>query len=154
MKTLVAAMTAVVALVSASFAADPDSTEAALKIDQLIALVPADAKLKTGTRWQAIGTAVANEALKTSVTKKAELTFKVGDLKPHPYDGHAIVIHSRPAPVTINGTSIPSVVYAYFNASDLEGLGRTRVGDTITVSGVLKRAEIQADQARVFWELV
>ena len=70
MKTLVTAMAAVVALVSASFAADPDSTEAASRIDQLIALVPANTKLKTGTRWQAVGTAVANEALKTSVNKK------------------------------------------------------------------------------------
>jgi hypothetical protein len=139
-------------LVSASLAAD--STEASLRIQDLVALVPSDAKFKAGSRWQAIGTAAANEALKTSLNKNAEFVLKVAVLEPHPYNGQSIVIHSKPAPVKINGTSIPSVVYAYFDASGLEGLGRVRVGDTITVSGILKRSEIQADQSRVFFELV
>jgi hypothetical protein len=143
-------------LLAASLAADSSATDAPLTIKQLIAAVPADAKLKTGSRWQPIGIAVATAALKKSLNKSVELTCKVEVIEPHPYNGHAIVIHSKPVPVTINGTSIPFVVYAYFDSDALEGLGKARVGDTITVSGLLNAAEIQprGDSQRVFFELV
>jgi hypothetical protein len=63
-------------------------------------------------------------------------------------------VHSKPATVTINGTSIPVVVYAYFDADSLTGLKELRGGDSTTVLGTLNAAELQTRESRLFFELI
>jgi hypothetical protein len=150
---------AAVSFLSFSFAIEPTSPtteESVFTIDKLISLVPADAKLKYGSKWETVGVAIATQSLKkNALGKQAEFTVKIALQEPHPYNGHAICIHSKPASVKVNDVSLPSVVYAYFDADNLKGLGAVRAGDTVTISGILNQAEFQVGRdPRLFLELI
>jgi hypothetical protein len=123
----------------------PAATPAAgLTVESLVALVPAEAKLKSGGKWQAVNTALATEAMRSKgIGQQIEFKIKVAVLEPHPYNGHAVCIHSKPTPVTINGTSIPYIVYVYVDADGLAGLGNVHIGETVTITGVLNKADIE-----------
>lgn len=124
---------------------------------QLLALIPADAKLRHFGKWEPVGLTMASEALKTNALKKpAEFTARVARVEAHPFNGHTVCVHTEPINVRVNGESLPSLIYAYFDADTMEGVGALRAGETVTISGVLNRAEIQMNNGapRFFWELL
>jgi hypothetical protein len=129
---------------SLAFADDPPADAKKLSIESIVALVPADVALKKGGNWQPVPVSLATQAMRTNgMGKPAEFKLKVAVLEPHRFNGHAICIHSSPTPIKINGESVPYKIYAYFDPDTLAGLGSVRVGDTITISGVINKADIE-----------
>jgi hypothetical protein len=115
-----------------------------LTVESLAAFAPPDARLKKGGKWQATGAALATETMKAKgLGQPIDFKIKVAVIEPHTLTGHVMLIRSILTPVKINGTTIPYVMWAYFDADGIAGLDKVRAGDSITISGVLQRSDIE-----------
>lgn len=115
-----------------------------ITVENLAAFAPPDANIKKNNKWQPLATALATQAMRAKgIGQPIDFKIKVAVIEPHTANGHTMFIRSTPAPVRINGTAIPYVVWAYFDADGLAGLASVRAGQTITISGILEKSDIE-----------
>ena len=116
----------------------------AMTVETLAAFAPPDAKLKKSGKWQPVGAALTTEAMKAKgIGQPIDFKIKVAVIEPHTLNGHTMLIRSILTPVKINGTTVPYVMWAYFDADGLAGLDKVRAGDSVTISGILQRSDIE-----------
>ena len=84
-------------------------------IESLVAVVPADVRLKSGGKWQAVNLARATEAMRAKgLHAQAEFKIKVATITPGPQVALiGFATRSKPALVAINGTQIPYVMNVF-----------------------------------------
>ena len=88
--------------------------------------------------------AKASEAIESQdLDKTAVLRIKVQEFEPHKDDGNAFRIMAADGQVNVRGTLVQYKIWAYFTADQTAALAKVRKGDTIMVSGVIKRADIK-----------
>jgi hypothetical protein len=116
----------------------------ALTLTQLTGFIPADIRLKKAGKWEAVGMQLATQAMRDkALNKPTELTFKVEAVEPHPFNGHAICIRSKPASVKVGGLTMPLLIWAYFPSESVPELRDVSKGNIITVTGNLEKAAVE-----------
>lgn len=78
-----------------------------------------------------------------ALNKPAEFSFKVEAVEPHPFNGHAICIRSKPSSVKVGGLTMPLLIWAYFPNESVPELRDVSKGNTISVIGNLEKAEVE-----------
>lgn len=118
--------------------------EKPLTLSELISFVPKDIRLKKSGRWEPVGAQLATQAMRdNALNKPTEFTFKVEAVEPHPYNGHAICIRSKPASTKVGGLTMPLRIWAYFPNESVSELRDVSKGNIISVIGNLEKAEVE-----------
>ena len=116
----------------------------ALTLTQLTGFIPSDVRLKKGGEWETIGAQLATQAMRdNALGKPVEFSFKVESVEPHPYNGHAICIRSKPSSTKVAGLTMPLRIWTYFPTESVPELRDVSKGNTISVIGNLEKAEVE-----------
>lgn len=112
--------------------------------DALVELIPDDVRLKQGSKW----IVVAFPQATTAITSKAldhEATFKlkVDSLGLTTGRGSAFLVRCS-GRTSAKTSAIPFQVWAYFEADQAESLKGVRNGQTITITGNIVKASMEA----------
>lgn len=129
----------------------------ALTLSQLTGYIPADIRLKKAGKWESVGAQLATQAMRNkALGKPVELSFKVEAVEPHPFNGHAICIRSKPLSTKVGGLTMPLRIWTYFPKESVPELVDVSKGKTITVIGNLEKAEVElgGDDASLVCNLV
>ena len=112
-------------------------------IQSVADLVPMDVEVETGGSWNANGIRQASKAI-ISNAKNHPATFKVKveSLQMFNLAGSAFRIKVSDDTVNINGSQVPCHVWAYFWQDQAFAYPKIQVGSTVTLSGMLGRADI------------
>ena len=127
---------------------DKQATPAAVThfkgVESITRLVPEDFALRTESGWNAIalqraGVRLTEGALDQVVTLKLQVKFT----ESYTEDGFAYRLKAEDTVETVAGQKMQCGVWLYFRPHQADAVARLMKGDTISASGVVRRADIQ-----------
>lgn len=113
-------------------------------IESIAAVVPETVDVKSAGKANVVAVDQANEAVKQKAKgKTARLRFKVHTFEPYKDEGFAYRMMAEDSRGILGGSSIGCRVWAYFRADQTASLAQISKGKTVTVEGLLRRADVR-----------